>query len=84
MNDKKVKDLMVPLDEYPVVEMNATLLDVVNALAKAIKSSLCMQVPARLGRGLPTRALPCTWQMPPWDSVKRVGEIRIRQGDQPV
>ena len=37
MNDKKVKDLMVPLDEYPVVEMNATLLDVVNALDEGQK-----------------------------------------------
>lgn len=32
MNEKKVRDLMVPLDEYPLVEMNATLLDVVKAL----------------------------------------------------
>jgi CBS domain-containing protein len=37
MNDKKVKDLMVPLDEYPVVPTNATLLDVVSALDEGRK-----------------------------------------------
>lgn len=37
MNEKRVRDLMVPLDEYPVVEMDATLLDVVNALDEGQK-----------------------------------------------
>jgi predicted transcriptional regulator len=32
VNEKRVKDLMVPIDEYPVVSIEATLLDVVNAL----------------------------------------------------
>jgi len=35
MNEKRVKDLMVPIDEYPVVPIEATLLDVVNALYEA-------------------------------------------------
>ena len=37
MNDKKVKDLMVPLDKYPVVDKDATLLDVVRALDEGQK-----------------------------------------------
>jgi CBS domain-containing protein len=36
MDTKKVKDLMVPLDEYAVVDQDATLLDAVLALDKAI------------------------------------------------
>jgi len=32
MDTKKVKDMMVPLDEYPVVPEEATLLDAVIAL----------------------------------------------------
>lgn len=32
MSEKKVKDLMVPLDEYPMVDQNSALLDVVKAL----------------------------------------------------
>ncbi len=32
MDDKKVKHLMVPLDEYPVVKQDATLLDMIEAL----------------------------------------------------
>jgi predicted transcriptional regulator len=32
MGETKVRDIMVPLDEYPVVDENATLLDVVEAL----------------------------------------------------
>jgi hypothetical protein len=35
MNDKTVKDLMVPLDEYPHVRENTTLLDAALALDKA-------------------------------------------------
>jgi CBS domain-containing protein len=37
MDGKTVRDLMVPLDEYPVVDMNAMLLDVVHALDEAQK-----------------------------------------------
>lgn len=38
MDSKRVKDLMVPLDDYPVVSRDATLLEAVRALAKAQKS----------------------------------------------
>ena len=37
MGEKKVRDVMVPLDEYPVVEENATLLEVVHALDEGQK-----------------------------------------------
>ena len=37
MDEKKVGDLMVPLDEYPVVEEEATLLEVVRALDEGQK-----------------------------------------------
>ncbi len=37
MDEKKVKDLMIRLDEYPVVEMDATLYDVVKALDEGQK-----------------------------------------------
>ena len=37
MDEKKVRDLMVPLDEYPVVEESATLLEVVKALDEGQK-----------------------------------------------
>jgi CBS domain-containing protein len=37
MDEKKVRDLMVPLDEYPVVEEDTTLLDVVRALDEGQK-----------------------------------------------
>jgi hypothetical protein len=38
MDKKTVKDLMVPLDEYPLVHENATLLDAVHALDKALQN----------------------------------------------
>jgi len=37
MNSKKVKDLMVPLEAYPVVNEQATLMDAVIALNEAIQ-----------------------------------------------
>ena len=37
MDDKKVKDLMIPLDEYPVAEKDATLLDIVKVLDEGRK-----------------------------------------------
>jgi CBS domain-containing protein len=37
MDTKKVKDLMVPLDDYAVVPEDATLLDAINALDEAQK-----------------------------------------------
>lgn len=36
MDEKKIKDLMVPIDEYPIVKEDATLLDVVIALENAL------------------------------------------------
>jgi predicted transcriptional regulator len=38
MDPKRVKDLMVPLDEYAVVSRDATLLEAVRALEKAQKA----------------------------------------------
>jgi CBS domain-containing protein len=38
MDKKTVKDLMVPLDEYPLVRDNATLLDAALALDEALKN----------------------------------------------
>ena len=37
MEDKRVKDLMIPLDEYPVVSPNATLLEAIMAITEAQK-----------------------------------------------
>ncbi len=47
MDKKKVKDLMLSLDEYPVVSMDATLLDAVNALKKAQENLSPGQPPHR-------------------------------------
>ena len=38
MDSKKIRDLMVPLDEYPMVKDDATLLDAIDALERAQKN----------------------------------------------
>ncbi len=37
MEDKRVKDLMIPLDEYPVVSLEASLLDAILTITEAQK-----------------------------------------------
>jgi len=38
MSDSRVKDLMIPLDDFPVVRENATLLEAIEALDRAQES----------------------------------------------